>query len=271
MVTSILARVATGGGLRLRRAAAVTERNVVAFRHAMYWWLIISGIAEPLLYLLTIGWGVGTLIGEVTLPDGRAVPYVTFLAPAMVAAAAMNGALTETVFNFFAKMKYAKLYQSVLNTPVTPTEVAFGEVGWAMMRGAIYTVAFLVALVVIDATTPVLALVAFPAALLVGFAFGGLGMTMSTFMRSWQDFDFVATAQFALFLFSGTFVPVSAYPAVLRVVVQATPLYHGVELLRGVTTGAFEWGMLWHVAYLVAVTGVGLTVAARRMTRLLCK
>lgn len=270
MVTTLLAR-AIGGDLRPRRAAAVTERNLVAFRHASYWWLVISGIAEPLVYLFAIGWGVGALIGEVTLPDGRAVPYVTFLAPAMMAAAAMNGALAETSFNFFAKMKYAKLYDAMLNTPVTPLEIAFGELGWAMSRGALYTVAFLTVMVGMDATTPGLALLAFPAALLVGFAFGGLGMTLSTFMRTWQDFDYVAAIQFALFLFSGTFVPVSDYPAVLRVVVEATPLYHGVALLRGVTTGAFEWGMLWHVAYLLAVTVLGLAVAARRMTRLLCK
>lgn len=269
MVTLLLARAA-GSQLSLRRAAAVTERNLVAFRHASYLVLILSGMVEPLVYLLSIGWGVGALIGEVTLPDGRAVTYLTFVAPAMVAAAAMNGALAETSFNFFGKMKYAKLYDSILNTSVTPIEIAFGELAWAMARGALYIVVFLVVMVGMGATTPPLALLAFPAAVLVGFAFGGLGMTLSTFMRSWQDFDYLAVVQFALFLFSGTFVPVDEYPTALQVVVQITPLYHGVALLRGVTTGGLEWGLLWHVAYLLAVTAAGLVVASRRMNRLLC-
>src|SRR5690606_11333443 len=126
------------------------------------WWLIVSGALEPLVYLFAIGWGVGALIGELTLPDGRTMSYVTFLAPAMMAAAAMNGALAETSFNFFAKMKYAKLYDSILNTPVTPLEIAFGELWWAMSRGALYTLAFLAVMVGMGATTPGLALAAFP-------------------------------------------------------------------------------------------------------------
>src|SRR5690606_41626123 len=161
-------------------------------------------------------------------------------------------------------------YERTPKPPVPPLEMAFGELWWAMGRGGLYTLAFLGVMVGMGATTPGLALAAFPVALLVGFAFGGLGMTLSTFMRTWQDFDYVAAIQFALFLFSGIFVPVDGYPAVLRVVVEMTPLYHGVALLRGVTTGAFEWEMLWHVAYLLAATVCGLAVAARCMTRLLC-
>ncbi|MGH3678761.1 MAG: ABC transporter permease [Natronosporangium sp.] len=269
MVTTLVARLA-GDELRARRAAAVTERNLVAFRAGgTYWWLVVSGFAEPLLYLLAIGWGVGALVGDMTLPDGRVVPYLTFLAPALLAAAAMNGAIAESTMNFFAKMKFAKLYDSVLNTPVTPVEVAFGELGWAMLRGAMYTGAFLVVMVVLDVTSPLRALAALPAALLVGFAFGALGMAFATLMRSWQDFDYVGIVQFAVFLFSGTFVPVSSYPVAMQVLVQVSPLYHGVELIRSITTGTVGWGHLWHLAYLLAAVVLGLAVAARRMARLL--
>lgn len=271
MVTMVLTRALAGSDLSLGRAAAVTERNLVLFRRGgAYWWLVVSGFAEPLLYLLAIGWGVGALVGDLRLPDGRVVPYLTFLAPALLAAAAMNGAVAEATMNFFAKMKFAKLYDSMLNTPVTPLEVAFGELGWAMMRGAMYTVGFLVIMVAMSLTTPLLALAALPAALLVGFAFGALGMALATLMRTWQDFDYVGIVVFALFLFSGTFVPVATFPPALEVVVQVTPLYHGVELIRAITIGTAGWGLLWHIAYLIVATAIGLAVAGRRLQRMLC-
>jgi lipooligosaccharide transport system permease protein len=272
MVTAMMTRALAGSELRPRRAFAVTHRNVVAFRTSgSYWWLVVSGFAEPLLYLLAIGWGVGALVGDMRLPDGRVVSYLTFLAPALLATAAMNGAVAESAMNFFAKMKFVKLYDSVLNTPVTPVEIAFGELGWAMIRGAMYTGAFLVIMVAMDLTTPLLAVAALPAALLVGFAFGGLGMAIATAMRSWQDFDYVGIILFALFLFSGTFVPVDSYPAAVAWLVYLTPLYHGVELIRSITTGLVGWSALGSVAYLLLVTTAGLAIAARRMTRLLCK
>jgi lipooligosaccharide transport system permease protein len=107
--------------------------------------------------------------------------------------------------------------------------------------------------------------------MLVGFAFGGAGMALSTFMRSWQDFDLMASAQYTLFLFSGTFVPAQAYPSALRWLVEATPLYRSVDLVRGVTTGSRSWIQLVDVAYLLALFALGLAVAGRRMGKLLCK
>lgn len=268
MLSFILPRVAGLPGMA-RRSVSVMERNITALRSA-YWFVFIAGLLEPLMYLLSIGVGVGALIGDLTLPDGKVVDYATFVAPAMLSSSVMTGALAETTYNFFSKMKYAKLYEGMLATPLRPIEIALGELGWAMLRGAVYSAAFLAIMVAMGMTTAPRALLAFPAALLAGLAFGALGMAFSTFMRSWEDFDLVGSVQFALFLFSGTFVPVDEYPTVLQVVVQITPLYHGVALLRGVTTGGLEWGLLWHVAYLLAVTAAGLVVASRRMNRLLC-
>ena len=93
--------------------------------------------------------------------------------------------------------------------------------------------------------------------MLVGFAFGALGMALSTFMRSWQDFDLMGSAQFALFLFSGTFVPAQGYPAVLRWIVEVTPLYRAVDLIRGITTGTGGWLRMVDVAYLLAAHRAG--------------
>ncbi|GID93367.1 ABC transporter permease [Amorphoplanes digitatis] len=269
MVTLLLPRMILFGETA-RRSASMVERNAATLRSA-YWLVMASGFLEPVLYLFSIGVGVGSLVGDLTLPDGRVIGYAAFVAPAMLAASAMTGALSETTFNFFGKMKFMKLYDGILATPVRPIEIALGELAWAMIRGNIYAAAFLVIMVAMGLTTAGLALGAFAAAILVGFAFGGLGMALSTFMRSWQDFDLVGSAQFALFLFSGTFVPAESYPPVLRWVVEVTPLYRSVDLIRAITTGAVGWLQLADVLYLLVLLAIGLTVAGRRMGRLLCR
>ncbi|MFC0532534.1 ABC transporter permease [Phytohabitans kaempferiae] len=268
MVALVLPRLLSFEGAG-RRSASVAERNVAALKSA-YWVVMISGFFEPLLYLLAIGVGVGGLIGDLTLPGGQVIEYAAFVAPAMLAASAMSGALSET-FNFFGKMKFMKLYDGVLATPVQPFEIALGELAWAMVRGSLYSAAFLVVMVALDLTTAMRALVSFPAAVLVGFAFGALGMAVVTFMRGWQDFDLMGSAQFALFLFSGTFVPAESYPVVLRWIVEVTPLYRSVELLRGISTGTLGASGWLDVAYLLAVMALGLFVVSRRMAKLLCK
>ena len=272
MVTTMLAvRLRRERPVTPDRVAAVVHRNIGALRSGPSYWLVLaSGFFEPLLYLLSIGVGVGALVGDLTLPDGRTLPYEQFVAPAMLATSAMSGAMAETTFNFFAKFKYQKTYEAMLATPVRPMEIAVGELTWAMLRGSLYTAIFLGIMVALDLTTAVRALVAFPATLLVGLAFGSAGMALSTLMRGWQDFDLMNTAMFALFLFSGTFSPTQDYPAFLRPLVELTPLYHSVELLRGLTTGQLGLGLAGNVAYLLVMTAAGLTMAGRRLARLLC-
>jgi lipooligosaccharide transport system permease protein len=271
VVALLLPRVAARTGRSLGRATAVAGRNVAAARHFGYWWVLFSGFFEPVLYLLSIGIGVGALVKGFTLADGRTVSYAAFVAPAMLAASAMNGALAESTMNLFGKMKYMRLYDAVLATPVQPFEVAVGELLWALVRGSIYSVAFLGLMVAMGLTSVGGALAAFPGTVLVGFAFGGMGMAISTFLRGWQDFDYIIVVQFGLFLFSGTFVPVDSYVWYMKILVVATPLYHGVALIRGLTTGVLGWGMLGNVAYLVAFAAIGLVIAGRRMKLLLCK
>jgi lipooligosaccharide transport system permease protein len=263
-------RLHSGGLASLRRIMAVSERNLAVLR-PMHYLAYLAGFAEPLLYLTSIGVGVGALIGQrVALPGGQLVPYPEFVAPAMVAASAMNGALSESMFSFFSKLKHVRLYDSVLSTPVRPIELALGELLWALVRGVLYSAAFLAAMAAFGLVTPMRALLALPAAALVGFTFGAIGMAATAFMRSWADFDLLAAIPFALFLFSGTFAPVSGYPAPVRLALEATPLYHGTELIRALCLGGADPGRLvWDVGYLVVAAALGIWLAGRRMRRLL--
>ncbi len=256
------------GGLDgvLRRSLSVAERNATALR--TYWVYTLTNFLEPLCYLLAIGVGLGSRIGDITI-DGHVVSYAAYVAPAMLACAAAYGTLAEATFSFFSKLKFMNLYESVTATPVRPFEVALGELFWGVIRGALYSAAFLSIVVGMGLMPITGALAAFVAALLVSAAFGSLGMMISTFVRGWPDLRVLGLVQFTLFLFSGTFVPASSYPPVAQWLLQVTPLYPGVDLVRSVATGSVGWAALAHALYLAALTGVGLAVAARRINRLL--
>jgi len=265
---TLLARVAPPIFFGGRRAGLLIERNLVVYRRG--WLVIVSGFFEPLFYLLSIGLGIGALVGGVAL-DGREIAYTAFVAPALLASSAMNGAIYDSTFNVFFKLKYAKTYDAILSTPVGVGDIALGEIGWALLRGGIYAAAFLVVMVALGMVLSPWALLAFPAALLVGFAFGAVGMAATSFMRTWQDFDLVQLVILPLFLFSATFYPLTTYPEPIRLLVQLTPLYHGVDLVRGLTTGDVGPGLLVHVAYLAAMGLLGLVVTSRRLGKLLLK
>jgi lipooligosaccharide transport system permease protein len=251
------------------RAAHLVERNAVLYRRA--WLLIVSGFFEPLLYLLAIGFGVGALVGGAVQVDGHPLRYAVFVAPAMMASSAMNGAIYETSFNFFYKLKYVKLYDAVLATPLGVADIALGEITWALFRGTLYAFGFLVVMAALGLVISPWALLALPAAMLIGFSFAAVGTAASTFVRTWQDFDLILTVMIPLFLFSATFFPISLYPSPLQVVVQLTPLYHGVDLLRSLTTGMVGPSLLVDVAYLVILGASALALAATRLERLLLK
>ena len=252
------------------KAGLLVERNLMVYRRL--WVLIVSGFFEPVFYLFSIGIGIGTLVGTVTGADGRPVDYTVFVAPALLAASAMNGAIYDATFNIFFKLKYAKTYDAVLATPLGPADVALGEIAWAQLRGTIYSAAFLLVMVVMGLIQSWWAVFALPATVLIGFAFAAVGMTTTSFMRSWQDFDFVQLAILPMFLFSTTFYPLGIYPRPLQVFVECTPLYHGIELLRALTTGAgVGAGLIGHAAYFVVMAAVGITLSAHRLERLLLK
>ena len=257
-----LRRVGTDvGSLRL------IERHARAYGRA--WLVFVSGIFEPLFYLLAVGLGLGVLVGKVPGPGGQPIPYREFVAPGLLAVSSMNGAMYDSTFNVFFRLKYAKLYDAVLATPMRPGQVALGEIGWALLRGTIYAVAFTLVMVGLDLVRSPWAALDVPVAVLIGFAFAAIGMTGTTYMKSWQDFDYVILASMPLFLFSATFYPLSIYPRPVQVVIACTPLYQGVVILRDLTVGVPGPGLLWRAAYLAALGVAGLYASGRRIGKLL--
>jgi lipooligosaccharide transport system permease protein len=250
-------------------ARALVERNFVSFRRT--WTIIVSGFFEPVFFLFAMGVGIGSMIGDVQLADGTHVPYLAFVAPALLASSAMNGAVFDSTTNVFFKLKYAKLYDSVLATPLGPRDVAVGEITWALLRGVVYSGAFLLVAWLAGAVHTPWALAAVPAATLIGWAFASVGMGCATYMRTWADFDYVQLAIMPMFLFSATFFPLETYPPALQWLVQATPLYHGVGMARELMLGSVTPTMAAHVAYLVAMGLVGTVWTARRVERLLLR
>jgi len=261
-VRTSVGRVGFGGG----RFDLVYERNLRVYRRT--WQIIFSGFFEPVFYLLSIGLGIGALVGEVTV-DGVAVPYKEFVAPALLATSAMNGAVYESTMNVFFKLKFGKIYDAMLATPLQVGDVAFGELSWCLTRGGLYAAGFLVVVTALGLVGSWWALLALPAAVLIGYAFAGVGMASTTFMKSWTDFDAVQMVVVPLFLFSATFYPLSTYPEGVQTIVRCTPLYQGVDLLRALLLGNVGIDALGHVAYLAAMGTAGMIVVRRRFARLL--
>lgn len=256
-------------GMYSGRASALIERSLLVYKRS--WLLFVSGIFEPLFYLLAFQYGFGRLVGEVAGPGGVTMSYIAFVAPALLASSAMNGAVLDSTFNVFFKYRYAKLYDAMLSTPIGPFDIAIGEISWAVMRGGLYAVAFLSVMAAMGLVSSVWVVLLVPVALLIAFAFAAVGMACATFIRSPSQFDYIQLAVMPMFLFSTTFYPLSVYPEPLRIVVQCFPLYHGVELMRGLSVGVLEVGMLGHVAYLLVMAAIGVYASSRRLGNLLLR
>jgi len=275
-MTTLTQPVAGPGALatawaRIWRSRRLVERNIMVYRHQ--WIIILSGVFEPIFYLVGIGLGLGAIIREVPLANGQVVAYAAFVAPALVATAAMNGAVFETIFNVFFKLNYAKTYDGVLATPMGITEIAIGEMLWALIRAALYAVAMFVIMFLMGLILSPWGVLMVPAALLVAASFAAAGLAGTSFLRTVNDFDVpMGLIVMPMFLFSGTFFPIeSVLPDWLVAVIQLTPLYHGINLIRGLSTGILGIGQVWDLLYLVVFFAICLWIAMRQMERKLIK
>jgi lipooligosaccharide transport system permease protein len=255
---------------RVWRARRLVERNIMVYRHQAI--VLFSGVFEPIFYLLGIGLGLGGIIDSVPLPNGQQIGYAAYVGPALLATAAMNGAVFETIFNVFFKLNFAKTYEGVLATPMGITEIAIGEMLWALMRAVLYAAAMLVIMFFMGLLLSPWALLVVPAALLVAAAFAAGGLAGTAYLRTVNDFDIPMGLIVApMFLFSGTFFPIEIYPVPIQAFMQVTPLYHAIDLIRGLSTGVVGLAQLWDFAYLAAFFSLGMWLAVRQMERKLIK
>lgn len=243
---------------------AVMERAFLSLK-SNNWVVFFSGFFEPVLYLASLGLGLGALVGDVAGPDGTPIPYGMYLAPALLAVSAMNGAIYDSTWNVFFKLRYAKTYQTMLSTRLGPLDVALGEIAMALLRGLIYAVGFLIVMTAAGLVTSWTALLMIPGALLVALGFASLGMAVTSWMKTFQHMDWIQIVLMPMFLFSATFFPLAVYPEPIQWVIRVFPLWHAVEMMRALAVGVLSWATAGHVLYFVVMAGIGVWLAARRL------
>lgn len=250
-----------GGNIR-----AVIERGLRATASNNYW-VILSGFFEPVFYLFSMGVGLGGVIGTIQV-DGTDVSYGAYIAPALLAVSAMNGAIYDSTWNVFFKLNFGKLYQTMLLTSLGPLDVAAGEILLALLRGGVYAVGFLIVMQVMGLVMSPLAILAIPAVILIAAGFASIGMAFTSYMKTFQQMDWLPMVMLPMFLFSATFFPITVYPSGIQIMVECLPLWHAVELIRQLTTGILNPALWGHVAYFVVMFVVGIILTSRRLTAL---
>ena len=256
----------------LDRTAAVTEWHARANRRT---WraTITTAFLNPIFFLLSVGVLLGQLIDDDRAQLGG-LSYVEFVAPGLLAAMAMQVGANDAMWPVMAGIKWLRTYHAVLATPVRVAELVIGTMGWAAVRVLTAATIFTFVAAVGGAVSSPFAVLAPLAALLTGLAFNAPITAFSASLEGGDDGWFPALNRFALipmFLFAGTFFPVSQLPDWLEPVAWAMPLWHGVELCRMLTTGDVGGIAAVHVAYLLAFVVAGTVIAVSRHRRALLK
>ena len=259
-----------GASVYTGRLRILIQRNLFALRTST-WMVVASGFFEPLFYLAAFGFGLGGLIGGVTDSNGNSVSYAAYIAPALLATSAMNGAIYDSTWNVFFKMHFGKFYQTVLATSIGVLDVALGEISWALLRGAAYAAAFMAVMMPLGLIPSGWGWLAIPGAVLIAFAFGSFGMGITSYMSSFQQMQWINMVLLPMFLFSGTFYPLSVYPEPVQLVIQALPLWHAISLERALTLGTMGWEVLGHCLYFAVMIVIGLIFTTKRLNSLFLK
>ena len=242
------------------------ERSWLAFKSST-WIIILSGFLEPVLFLFSFGFGVGSLIGGIS-SHGATISYAAYIAPGLLATSAMNGAVYDSTWNVFWKINESKLYQSMLATSLGALDVALGEIAWALFRGLIYALGFMVVVTPLGLVTSWWGLCAIPAAVLIAFGFASFGMAITSYMKSYQQMNMINIFMLPMFLFSGSFFPISVYPRVIQWIIEVLPLWHAISLVRGIMLGEIGLTTLGHIVYFIAMIAAGLFFTTKRLTAL---
>jgi lipooligosaccharide transport system permease protein len=234
-----------------RRFIKIWRRNLIVYRKI---WKIsfIPPLLEPLFYLLAFGIGMGAMVGSVTYMD-TSRSYSEFIAPALIAITIMYGGFFENTFASFVRMFYQKTFDAMLATPLCIDDIITGEIAWGATKSVIATVIMAAVITVFGLLSYPESLLLIPVAFIGGFAFGAIGMFFSGIVPSIETFNLpIFLFITPMFLFSGTFFPVQNLPQWAQYISLVFPLTHLVILVRNISYGILEWGMLWNLAYLLA-------------------
>lgn len=250
-------------------AHLIVKRHLWVLRKGRPWNLAVNGIFEPFLYLMSIGIGIGQLVGNIGGDGGAVTTYAAFVAPALLATSAMNSAVSETTGSVWWRLRFEKFYDAILNTPLGVKDIAYGEIAASVLRSTLSAVCFFAVILALGMVHSWWALLAVPAAILIAYAFSAAGLAATTFLRDMHHHQYLQLCLLPMFLFATTFYPLSVYPQPVQAVVAALPLYQSIELLRGLTTGHVGPGVLFAVVYLLALGILGTWLANRRLQRML--
>ena len=251
------------------RVPQLLERGFIAFKSSTYM-IVISGFIEPVLYLLSFGYDIGKLLPTIAV-GGESIKYAAFIAPALLATSAMNGAIYDSTMNVYFKLNHDRIYHGMLATSMGPLDVALGEIGWALIRGFSYACAFMAVIAPLGLVESVWGLLAIPAAVLIAFGFAACGMAVTSYMKSFQQLELVTVVLLPMFLFSGSFYPISVFPQWLQFIVNLLPLTHAINLVRGLCLGNLEFALLGHAFYFVVMIVIGLFFTTKRLNALFMK
>jgi lipooligosaccharide transport system permease protein len=224
---------------------------------------ILGNLADPLIMLFGLGYGLGAVMGEI-----GGTSYFAFLAAGFVASSTMYAATFETLFSAFSRMHVQKTWEAIVNAPMTLDDVLLGEWAWAVTKALAAGVCMLVVISLFGYAKSLLALAAIPAVVLIGFAFGGLGLVINALASGYDFFSYYLTLVLTpMMMLSGVFFPAEQLPGVIQAIAMALPLYHGVEIVRPLLSGTLPAHLLLHIAVLAGYAAAGFylaTVLTRR-------
>jgi lipooligosaccharide transport system permease protein len=249
------------------RSRVILERSLIAFKSST-WFAVLSGFLEPLLYLFSFGYGVGKLIGDITMPNGTVISYAMFIAPGLLATSAMNGAIYDSTWNVYFKLNESKLYQGMLATSLGPLDVALGEIMSALLRGFVYALGFMSVAVPMGLIPSWWGVLAVPAAVLIAFGFASLGMAITSYFKSYQQMGLINISLLPIFLFSGSFYPLTVFPDWAQIIIKCLPLWHAIELVRNLSLGIIGIGLIPHILYFLVMITLGLFFTTKRLNAL---
>ena len=251
----------------LAASGRVWHRNWLVYRRLWHRSLAF-GFLQPVLFLTAIGLGLGSLVPSDTTAFGG-FSYLVWLGPGLLAAMGMQTATFESTYPIMNKIMWGRNYEAMLSTPLQVRNIVWGELGWSAFRIGSLAVVFLVVLFLFGIPRSPAAVLAIPFTILIGLAFSSCLIAFTATQKN--DVGFSAVFRFVinpLFLFSGTFFPLTQLPDALLIVAWATPLFHGVELVRGSILGTLELlPAILHLTYLLVMFGIGAYLAERLLTR----